>query len=42
MNNKTSPCKKCGKRFKLLTDKSLCAYCDYPGWRSKYFSVPNK
>ena len=36
------PCKKCGKRYKLLTDKGLCATCDYPAWRKKYFSYSNK
>ena len=39
---KKDKCKKCGRGFKLLTDKGLCAYDDYLGWRKKYFSVPAK
>ena len=40
MSNKTKPCDKCGRRYRLLTNKELCAYCDYPGWRNKYLVTP--
>ena len=39
---KADPCKKCGKRFKRLTDKGLCYFCDAENWRKKYRTVKIK
>ena len=39
VKHQTSICEKCGKRHKRLTDKGLCATCDYPGWNKKYPSA---
>jgi len=36
---KTKPCRKCSHRYKLLTDDDVCANCDYPKWRKKYFII---
>jgi len=36
MSNKTSPCKKCGDRYRVLTKEGLCYNCHL----DKYNEVP--
>ena len=35
---KREKCIKCGRGYKLLTDKGKCFYCDMPNWQKQHKS----
>ncbi len=36
VNTKTRECEKCKKRFKVLSYKGVCLYCDGEGYHKSY------